>query len=185
MTEPADVRNAAAAGLVGATMADERVYTPLDWDTWDNQYPVVMVRAPSTDRESLGRGAPQFTVVTELEIVARVEFDAADDFTAAMVAERLLEAMEGQIVRAVINYPALMSMLQQYPSIRSRQGFSSKGEQHLGELVVNIGCEFYQGPEDFYPTPMTQLQDVRLNDPAVFPGLAPPSVEADVPISQP
>jgi len=26
-----------------------------------------------------------------------------------------------------------------------------EGEQHLGELTVDVGMEFYQGPEDFYP----------------------------------
>jgi hypothetical protein len=189
MTTPGDVREAVAKCLIGNTIAGGSVFTPLDWQTWDGQYPVVIVRAPSTDRESLGRAQPQFNTTTTIEVVGRIEIDAPDDFTASLVAEKQTEALEDQIVRALIGYPPVMRALQQYPFVRSRMGFSAKGEQHLAEVVVEIGCEYYQGPEDFRPIPTVPLTDVRINDPAVFTAAQLPAdlpgLQANIPLNNP
>jgi hypothetical protein len=183
MTTRGDVRQAVAEALIGATIAGGRVFTPLDWDTWDGDYPCAIVRAPEEEKQSLGRGPPQFTVTATIEVTFRLQVLADSADIAALKAEMLLEAVEDQVLRAVINYPPLMAALQQHPFIRIKTGFSSKGEEHLAEMVAQIGCEFYQGPEDFFPTPMVELQDVRLNDPGVF-TTSPPEVEADIPIPQ-
>ena len=128
MTTTAELRALGVSALAGATNAGNNVFSPLDLPTWSGDYPILFVTTPDEDSESLGRnGAPQFTVTATSRVVARVE----------------------QIKVVVINYTPRMQLLQQLPYYRTRMDVKAEGEQHLGEVVVDIGLEFYQGPETF------------------------------------
>jgi hypothetical protein len=170
--------------LTGYTRAGASVFTPLDWATYDGEYPVVLARISLVDRESLGRGQSQFTTTATVAISARLQMGALPDDVGAQELLSQLEAFEGEILRAVVNHPDLMTGLQQMPFIRSQRRVSAEGKFHLGEAVIEIGMEYYEGPEAFYPIPSTQLTDARINDPGVFDGLTPTELEADAPIPQ-
>ena len=64
--------------------------------------------------------------------------------------------MQRQIKSALINYPPLMARLQQFAFVRSQIQEDGEGALELAELVMDIGMEFYQGPEEFYPIPLIQ-----------------------------
>jgi hypothetical protein len=161
MTTTAELRELAVSALGGATNAGANVFSPRDLPTWSGEYPILYVTTPDEDAESLGRnGAPQFTVTATLRVVARVEQMAAGNDQGAAAAQAALETLRDQIKVAVINYTPLMQQLQQFPFYRTRMRVDSEGEQHLGEAVVDIGLEFYQGPEDFYQTPTVPLEGV-------------------------
>jgi len=155
MTVSADLFALAVTALTGSTNAGTQVFSTLDWPTWDGTYPCMYIHPPVEDKESLGRaGAAQFTVVATLTVESRFQCPAGPlsspfDSGAATV-ESALSIMAGQIERALINSPSLTALVSQFPFIRTRMNLSAEGEQHLGNLITEIGLEFYQGPEDFY-----------------------------------
>lgn len=164
MTQTADLRTTAAAALTGATDAGANVFSPLDRPTWAGDYPVIFLATPEEQKESLGRsGAPQFTVTATLRITARVQMNQAAKDAGAAQAMVELEKMQRQIEVALINNPALMSLLQQFAWVRVTKDVSGQGEGNLGELLMDFGLEFYQGPEDFYPIPSSPLEEITVD----------------------
>lgn len=163
MTTSSELRLLAVEGLMGKTLAGTRVYSARTMATWKGEYPMLYLHSPVEDMESLGRnGGPQFTVTTTLAISARVQEKNLPRNGGAALVLLDLETIQHQIKMALINYPPLMSRLQQYPFIRSEMHESGEGELDLGELVMQIGMEFYQGPEDFYPFAPDTLEQVNI-----------------------
>lgn len=165
MTTSRDLRELAVQGLLaaGATSAGANVFSPRTWSTWNGNYPVLLVQTPEEEGESWGRnGAPAFTVTTTLRVTARAQSAAAINDAGAVVVEEQLETMREQIKAALVNYPPLMRLLQQYPFFRSHLDVPKEGTRPIGELVLDIGLEFVQGPGDFYPVPAVPLTGIDL-----------------------
>lgn len=168
MTTTADLRELTVQALQNKTGAATNIYSPRTWSTWSGDYPVILVRAPEEEGQSFGRnGPPAFTVTSAIHVAARIHVPGAESDGGAVTAEALLEQYREQIKAAVINYPPIMSLLQQYPFFRSSIAISDEGERPIGEVTVAIGMEFVQGPEDFYPVPVVPLQgvDVQITEP--------------------
>jgi hypothetical protein len=163
MTTSADITLLVVEALLNTTDAGTNVFSPRDWPTWDGTYPVVLVTAPEEEGQSLGRNAPQFTVVTTLRIEARRQLPATDSDIAAVLLMDGLQGMRDQVKRAVINSYALTAISQQYPFFRSHIITDPSGDQHLGQMVMDLGVEFYQGPEDFYPYPLATIEQVGIH----------------------
>jgi len=152
MTTTSELRQITAEALKTGTSAGNNVFAARTWPTWNGSYPIIWLHAPEEDKDSLGRqGGPQFTVTATIRISARLQVKALPENASAAAMILALEDMKRQIEMAVINFPPLMSRLQQFPFIRSHMREDGEGEQNIGELVMDIGMEFYQGPEDFYP----------------------------------
>jgi hypothetical protein len=152
MTTTSQLRQIAAEALKGKTAAGDNVFAARNWPTWNGSYPIIWLHSPEEDKESLGRnGGPQFNVTATIRISARLQLKALPRNAAAGAMILALEDMQRRIEMALINFPPLMNRLQQFPFIRSRMDEDGEGEQNLGELVMDVGMEFYQGPEDFYP----------------------------------
>ena len=152
MTTTSQLRQIAAEALKGKTAAGDNVFAARNWPTWNDSYPIIWLHSPEEDKESLGRnGGPQFNVTATIRITARLQLKALPRNAAAGAMILALEDMQRRIEMALINFPPLMTRLQQFPFIRSRMDEDGEGEQNLGELVMDVGMEFYQGPEDFYP----------------------------------
>lgn len=164
MTTSADLRLLSQDALLGNTNVASSVYTPLDRPTWSGNYPVIFIQTPSEEKESLGRnGAPQFIVTTTVRIIARVEQPKEANGAGAAKAELALEALQDQIEKSLINYPKLMQQLQQFAWVRVQKEVNGDGEKHLGELLMDFGMEFYQGPEDFYPIETDPLEEITVD----------------------
>jgi hypothetical protein len=152
MTTTSQLRQITAEALKANTSAGDNVFAARSWPTWNGNYPIIWLHSPEEFKESLGRnGGPQYTVTATIRITARVQMKALPRNAAASAMILALEGMQRQIEMALINFPPLMSRLQQFPFIRSTMDEDGDGEQQLGELVMDVGMEFYQGPEDFYP----------------------------------
>ena len=177
MTTSRDLRELAVQGLLApnpislatsATDAGTNVFSPRTWSTWDGSYPVLLVQTPDEDGQSWGpHGPPAFTVTTTLRVTARAQSAAQTDDQAAAIVEEQLETLREQIKAALINYPPLMSLLQQYPFFRSTLQPSGEGQSPIGQLVLDIGLEYVQGPHDFYLPAVVPLQgiDVVVQEP--------------------
>jgi hypothetical protein len=177
MTTSRDLREAAVQGLLAqnsvtlaqyATAAGANVFSPRTWATWNNTYPMLLVQTPDEDGDGWGpNGAPAFTVTTKLRITARAQAAAQTNDQAAVMVEEQLEDLREQIKAAIVNYPPLMSLLQQYPYFRSTINVPGEGSAPIGELVIDFGLEFVQGPSDFYQPALIPLQgvDVTVQEP--------------------
>ncbi|WP_028205015.1 hypothetical protein [Paraburkholderia nodosa] len=165
MTTSRNLRELAVEGLMaaGATAAGTNVYSPRTWATWDGKYPMLLVQTPDENGEGWGRqGPPAFTVTTTLRVTARAQTTAAQDDTAAADVEEQLELMREQIKSALINYPPIMSLLQQFPAFRSTINVAREGQSPIGELTLDLEMEHVQGPDDFYQPAAVPLQGVDL-----------------------
>lgn len=163
MTTTAQLRDLTVAALLDATDAGSNVWSVRSWPTKRATYPMIYITTPKEGRESLGDiSAPQFTVTATMRIVARVAVATTANDAGTAQAEQALETIKQQIDVAVINNPPIMRRLQQFPFTRCEMGINSDGNVPFGELVLDIGMEFYQGPEDFYPIPTQPLEELRL-----------------------
>lgn len=163
MTTTSELRQITVEALKAGTAAGSNVFAARTWPTWSGSYPIIWVHSPAEDKESLGRhGGPQFTVTATIRISARVQLKALPQNAAAAAMILALEEIQRQIERALINFPPLMSRLQQFPFIRSEMVDSDEGAQNLGELVMDVGMEFYQGPEEFYQIPTDPLHELSI-----------------------
>ena len=157
MTTTADLRRLTMQGLMGATNAGDRVFAARTWPIAKGDYPLIYLHSPAEDMESMGRsGAPQFTVTAVIRISARIQLKNMAGNAAAAQSVDDLEVFQQQIKSALINYPPLMARLQQFAFVRSQIQEDGEGALEMAELVMDIGMEFYQGPEEFYPIPLIQ-----------------------------
>lgn len=159
----AQIRELVVNSLKGRTVAEKRVYSPMDWSTVNADYPCIIVQTPFDHKKSLGRNAPQFNTVTTVRVTGRLEEFDGDDFDGAMKAELALEALREEIERAVINSYELTRQIQQFIEIRSQVSISAEGEAHLAQLLMDLDIEYYQGPEDFYPIESDELHGIDIN----------------------
>lgn len=148
----AQVRKLVVDAIIGNTDAGNRVYSPRDWSTTEEMYPVILVQTLIEEKQSLGRNAPQFNTITTVRITGRLqELDGENENDGANKAELALERLREQIERAVINSYDLTRQIQQFAKVRSTIDLDSGGEGHLAQLLMELDIEYYQGPEDFYP----------------------------------
>lgn len=166
MTTSADLRALFVAALKGATDAGQAVYSPYDWPTAPDAYPLILVHARRERKESLGRNVPQFNVTATIEVIARTKSPALIGDAGSAAALLAAERMKAQIETALINNPAIWSdpdggqRIQQFSSVDSDLTTSSEGEMPMAELLLSIDVEFFQGPDDFFPIPLIPLQGV-------------------------
>ncbi|EKN3880789.1 TPA: ATP-binding protein [Yersinia enterocolitica] len=159
----AQVRQLVVAAILGKTDAENRVYSPSDWPTTEEIYPVILVQTPIEEKQSLGRNAPQFNTITTVRITGRLqELDGENENDGANKAELALERLREQIERAVINSYDLTRQTQQFARVRSTIDLDSAGEGHLAQLLMELDIEYYQGPEDFYPIEADSLLGIDI-----------------------
>lgn len=165
MTTSSELLTLAVEGLKGATAVGDQVFSAWTWATWSGCYPMMYVRPPIEEKESLSRnGPPQFTVVTTLRIQVKAETPALENAGGAALLEQQLMVISDQVQAALINYPPIMGKLQRVPFIRTEMITSSAGDKEVGELEVAIGLEFYQGPEDFYQLPTYPITEIKVTN---------------------
>jgi hypothetical protein len=148
--------------LTGNTGAGANVFAPRDWPTSLGVMPIILVNSPSERKESLGRNVPQFTVTTTIRVVGRLTAAASTGDAGAGALQAALGVLQRQIEVAVINSYDLTKLIQQFAFVEVQNKVTSDAEQHVGELTMDFGLEFYQGPEAFFPTASTPLQELRI-----------------------
>jgi hypothetical protein len=157
----AELRDLVVAALQGKTTAGSRVYSPRDWPTSEDEYPIILVQTPFDEKMSLGRAVPEFTTVTTVRITGRVQaLDSSSVLPGAAQAELAVELLREQVDKSVINSYELTKRIQQFKSVRSTIDVNADGDAHLGQLVCEMDIEYYQGPEDFYPVESVPLAGI-------------------------
>ncbi|MFM0306273.1 ABC transporter permease [Paraburkholderia sp. RL17-383-BIF-A] len=168
MTTSADIRALFVTALTGTTDAGAAVYSPFDWPTASDSYPLILVHARKERKESLGRNVPQFNVTATLEVIARTKSPALVGDAGSAAALAAAERLKAQIETALINNPAIWAdpaggqRIQQFSSVDSDISTSSEGDMPMAELLMSIDVEFFQSAEDFFPIQTYPLQGVDL-----------------------
>ncbi len=120
------IRLAALAALTGEQFAGVTVDSPGDWSTPPELLPAILLRAPDDRKESIGKGAPQFTSTCTIEIEARVEERTGS------AAQDAIEALCLCIEMALLTNNDLIRIINQVVSVESRTEISSEGRTHFG-----------------------------------------------------
>lgn len=159
----AQMRELVTAALAGKTAAQDRVYSPRDWPTHTDIFPVLLVSTPFEKKTSLGRNAPQFNTVTVVSVSGRViAYDKEDGASGVALATDAVESLRDEIHSAVINNPDIMRNIQQFVSVETQTDVNAEGEGHVGQVVVHFHMEYYQGPEDFFPLETTSIKEMQI-----------------------
>lgn len=152
MTTSDTMMEAMTRCLQGRTVAGQNIYSPRDWPSTRDLYPMIKVGSFDEDKESLGNNAPQFNTTTKIRLTCTLSAMPKPNDQGAVDAQIALGIWQREIERAVINNPILWKAgLQEFVSVVSRSKVTQDGETHIGELTMDFGLKFYQGPEDFYP----------------------------------
>lgn len=175
MTTSQDLLQAVYEAIAAAgTGAGDRVYTPGDWPTQPDQYPIVKLRLVSEQRRSSGRsGPPQFETVAVVRILAEASSPADFDNAGASDAEQKLWSLKRQIEVAVINSYPLEQQIEQIATVNSQLAFTSEAATHLAGLQMDLSLEFYEGPESFAPVEADDLEEADVT--GIGPGLTIPT----------
>lgn len=120
------IRLAALAALTGEQFAAVTIESPGDWNTAPEDLPAILLRAPDDRKESIGKGAPQFTSTCTIEIEARVG-ELTDT-----AAQDSIEALCLAIEMALLTNIDLIRIINQVVSVESRTEISSDGKLHFG-----------------------------------------------------
>lgn len=157
------IRELVAQALIGRTAAGDKVYSPRDWPTHVDDFPVILVSTPYEKKHSLGRNAPQFNTVTTVRVEGRVVgYDKKDGSSGAGLATDALETLHLEIEKAIINNPDIMPEIQQFVSVESQTGLDANGNGHVGQVAIHFNVEYYQGPEDFYPLIADDVHEMEI-----------------------
>ena len=157
----AEIRELVVKALLGKTVAGNKVYSPRDWPTRVDTFPVILVSAPLEKKSSLGRNAPQFNTVTTVVVDGRVvAYDKEDGTAGDAQSLAAAETLKIQIEKAIINNPDLQKNIQQFVSVDSQTGLDADGEGHVGQVIMHFHIEYWQGPEDFYPIEADPLKQI-------------------------
>lgn len=146
------LRLAAVAALTGDQFAGIAIDSPGDWATPPDAMPAILLRAADERKESIGKGAPQFTSTIGIEIEARVRA------TTAAGAQDAIEALCYAIEMALLTNYDLMRIVNQVASVDSRTEVTSEGRTHFGGARMLFS---YEVPEMFdtfmtgQPVPLT------------------------------
>ncbi len=155
------------------------VDSPGDWDTPATALPNIKLRALGDVKDSTGRAMPAFTTIAPLQLLARVRAQTAAEAQDAIEALGLL--IEDAALIAVEVIPAL----QQIAKVTTKQRISADGEEHYGELEMQIDCETFEqfDPAEIAPELLIELQQlvITLDTIGPFdPGASIAPVPADV-----
>lgn len=126
--------------LAANTLAGTSVYAARDWPITEVQLPSIMVKAPTENKESLGRaGVPKFNTTSSIAVLMR-----ATGASSAAV-ETTLSQMCDQAQTALLRAgQPLQLMVQQFRSVDTEIRTSSEGNAPLGDALMIIACEFYE-----------------------------------------
>lgn len=162
ITTSDDLVDLTVAALRAANVVGGNVWSYRDWPTGPYVEPIVILDLPDEDKTSLGRsGWPQFTVLATVPITIKASRLAKPDDLGALELQQDLAVIKRQIEVAVINAADLTARLQHMPFVRTVSKIESR-ERHQGQVQLQMGMEFYQGPEAFHQPELADLDVVSI-----------------------
>lgn len=142
------LRDEAVRALIAAgTDAGDRVYSPRDWPTTANQYPVILVKMPREQKNSGGRSTPQFNTTAFLSISTRVTGKNEGEV------EEKLDRLCEQIENAILTSYDIVSQIQQFTHVDTQINITAEAGKHFGEAAIEIGLEFFEAFDPITQSP--------------------------------
>lgn len=162
ITTSDDLVDLTVAALRAANVAGGNVWSYRDWPTTPRDDPIVILDLPDEDKTSLGRsGWPQFRVLATVPITIKASRLAKPDDLGALELQQDLAVIKRQVEVAVINAADLTARLEHMPFVRTISKIETR-DRHHGQVQLQMGMEFYQGPEAFHQPETTDLESVTI-----------------------
>lgn len=166
---------AVAALQRAGTLAGEKVFPARTWPTMGADLPALLVHVPRDEKQSLGRGAPQFDTAMHLMVIGRVQ-------AARSQVEADIERLAEQIEDAILTDRELIAELQQVLGVQVEVTVTSEAKQHVGEAALTFTCEVFQCWEPPPGEPLERLTvEFDISEPAD--GRADTALQIDLPAS--
>lgn len=148
------------------TIAQGRVYMPMDWPTQDADAPILKIQFLEEDKESKGNAGIQFDTAATIEVIGEVSRDATVGDSSKTDAGLVLTALglfAREVELVVIGDPVLfggaqVGLIQQLRSVKTRYANTAAGAKHRGAFSMTFEFVFYQGTEDFRQPPTTDIE---------------------------
>jgi hypothetical protein len=162
ITTSDDLVDLTVAALRAANVVGGNVWSYRDWPTTPRDDPIVILDLPDEEKTSLGRsGWPQFLVLATVPITIKASRLAKPDDFGALELQQDLALIKRQVEVAVINAPDLTARLQHMPFVRTVSKIEAR-DRHHGQVQLQLGMEFYQGPEAFHQPETTDLEGASI-----------------------
>lgn len=161
-TAPFAANDSFAVNLAYPTAAGAQVYMPRDWPLAPNGLPTILIYWPEEEKDSLGPNAPAFDVLVTIRLVARVLSLPGKGDAGATAALAALGVIKRQIEVAVINNYALYRLISEIQKIHTRAEVKDNGEQHVGELTMDMVLKYAQGTGDFAPILTSPVGEIAI-----------------------
>ena len=72
-------------------------------------------------------------------------------------------ALKRQIEIAIVNAPAVSNILQNIPTIHTQFAFNADSANHLASMLIDFGCTFPEGWENFAIPTASDLDDTNFS----------------------
>lgn len=165
-----ELRAAAAAALTPLVPAG-RVFQAPAWPLAPSSVPAILLATSLEAKESLGKGAVEFTVTTQL--VVRLQLAASTDVTAEATIEALSDAAENTLLTDT----AFMAMLEQVAHVETDIVVTPQAKSYVAEAAITLACQGYWEP---IVPPSVPLVGITLEPP---PGETGPILHVTIPQS--
>jgi hypothetical protein len=141
-----------ATQLIAAnTVAESRVFESRALPLGSEKLPAILLQTPRERKVSTGRGAPKFTTIFDLYVVARIEG------LTYQAAETAIEVFTEQIELAVLANSILVNPLQQFEAVETQTVIDGTAKTFLAEASMLFRCEFYQTYDPATPDRLKQI----------------------------
>jgi len=136
------LREAAAQTLIAAeTIAGRNVFTTRSLPIAADALPALYLSTFEDRGESIGRGSPAFTRTATLSIRGFVSGGTPEAVQAA------LDVLAEQIEMTIMCDPSFQAKIQQVSEFATQGVVKSDQNEHLGELRILLGLEYFQSYE--------------------------------------
>ena len=165
-----ELRAAAAAALT-SLVPPGRVFQAPTWPLQPSSVPAILLNTSLEAKESLGKGAVEFTVTTQL--VVRLQLAAASDAGAEAAVEALADAAEN----ALLTSETFMGLLEQVAHVETEIVVTPQAKSVVAEAAITLACQSYWEP---IVPPSVPLVEITL---APLPGAEGPTITVNLPQS--
>ena len=160
---------AAAAAALAPLVAPGRVFQAPTWPLAPSVAPAILLNTSLEAKESLGKGAVEFTVTTQL--VVRLQLAASTD----AAAETAIEALADLAENTLLTDGTLMGMIEQVAHLQTELVVTPQAKSFMGEAAITLACEGYWAPAVPASVPLVEI------DLSPLPGGVGPTIKATLP----
>jgi hypothetical protein len=147
----------AVVNALNAARLGMEVLSPADWNTPQQDMPVIMLRATGDRKQAVAKQQPNFETTVTMEIEAKVQASSADD------AQDAIDVLGAKIEQVLFTNRILNSLIEKWALVETRTGVSAEGREHIGALKILANVELFEEFFDFDEDPALEGIDIHVD----------------------